>query len=93
MNFIVPTPANNDTASDAEIHARALSIVDSVIDSDAACLVLRHASAMLLATLAYSQPDPETALEELLAVQAEAATGILQDALALASSPHPSKGN
>lgn len=78
-----PATAPAPEVTDAEIHARALAMVESVIDSVPARLTLLHAAAMLKATLAHGQPDPVAALEEFLADHSVATMGLLRDALGL----------
>lgn len=73
----LPTPLD-----DSDIHARAWAVVEAVLDSVPDRLVLLHASAMLLASLAHGQPDPLAVLEEMLADQSAATMGILRTALA-----------
>jgi hypothetical protein len=62
------TPTDDDLVLDTnDIHARAWAMVEAVVDSVPGRMVLLHAAAMLMASVAHEQPDPITSCDELLA--------------------------
>lgn len=92
---VIPLNTANEpirpAVGDADIHARAWAMVESVIDSVPERLALLHAAAMLMASLAHGQTDPIAACEEMLADQSAETMGILRAALTLDSETSPSE--
>ena len=67
-----PGPLDHD-----EIRQRAAALAEEVAGDVQKSLVVLHAAAMLMASIAVVQPDPFSALTEMLAEQAKAATDLL----------------
>lgn len=74
--YLADAPPQTGSLDDDEIRGRAAALAEEVVDDVQKSLVVLHAAAILLASLAADEPDPFMALDKMLATQARTATDI-----------------